>query len=112
MPLRVGAGLFVAVALVLQLSFPAAGQEQEFTLTLKGHQFQPAELTVPAGVRIKLTVKNEDPTPAEFESAQLRREKVVAAGAEGIVYVGPLAPGAYEFFDDFNPKTRGRLLAR
>ena len=38
----------------------------------------------------------------EFESVSLRVEKVVAAGSEGVVNVRPLAPGRYEFFDDFH----------
>jgi Cupredoxin-like domain len=38
---------------------------------------------------------------------------VVAGGQEIIVYVGSLAPGTYEFFGDFNPKTaRGHLVVK
>ena len=33
------------------------------------------------------------------------REKVVAGGSEITVYIGPLKPGRYEFFGDFNPDT-------
>jgi hypothetical protein len=70
-------------------------------------------LHVPANAKVKLVIKNADTTPEEFESAELRREKVVAGGQEIIVYVGPLAPGTYEFFGDFNPKTdRGHLVAK
>ena len=57
-------------------------------------------------------VINADPTPAEFESFELRREKVVAPGQEVTLYIGPLKPGSYEFFDDFNPSARGHVVAR
>jgi hypothetical protein len=43
-----------------------AGEEASFELTLKGNQFTPAVLTIPADKRVKLTIKNLDSTPAEF----------------------------------------------
>jgi len=46
----------------------------------------------------------------EFESKSLKAEKVVAANSEAIVRVGPLKPGKYEFFDDFNQSNRGTLI--
>lgn len=91
----------------------ATAQEPTFNLTIRDHKFEPLELEVPAGVKIKLVVKNADPTPEEFESVELRREKVIPGGQEGIVFVGPLKPGRYEFFGDFNPKSaRGHLVVK
>jgi len=81
-------------------------------IALRDHQFVPAEVPVPAGVKVELVVTNQQNVPAEFESTSLHREKVVAPGATVSVYVGPLAPGRYEFFDDFNAATRGFLTAR
>ena len=72
----------------------------------------PAEVPVPAGVKVKLLVKNEQQMTAEFESNSLHREKIVAAGGQIIVLVGPLDPGSYEFFDDFHNETRGHLIAK
>ena len=84
-----------------------------FTLILKNHQFIPSEIQVPANQKIELRITNTDSTPEEFESLDLHREKVVTGNQEITVYVGPLQPGAYEFFGDFNPKmARGRLIAR
>ena len=92
---------------------PALAQEKTFTLRIVDHRFVPAELEVPAGTKIKLIVKNEDATAEEFESTTLRREKVIAGKSEGIVYIGPLSPGRYEFFGEFNPKTaRGFIVAK
>ena len=100
-------------ALILAIAAPVAAQELSYTLTIKDHKFQPSELEIPAGQKIVLTVKNEDNTPEEFESTELRREKVVPGGEQVIVYIGPLKPGRYEFFGDFNPKTaRGHIIAK
>ena len=75
------------------------------TLTLKDHQFAPSELRVPAGERFRIEVENKDATPAEFESADLRVEKIVVPGGKIVVMVGPLKPGIYKFFDDYHPDT-------
>ena len=85
----------------------------EFTLVIKDHRFTPTELTVPAGQKIRLVVENQDPTPEEFESYQLNREKIVPGNGRIVVFVGPLKPGKYEFFGEFNMATaRGWLVAR
>jgi heme/copper-type cytochrome/quinol oxidase subunit 2 len=75
------------------------------TLTLKDHHFAPSELSVPAGVRFRIEVENQDATPAEFESSDLRVEKIVVPGGKIVVMVGPLKPGTYKFFDDYHPDT-------
>jgi hypothetical protein len=105
--------LVVSLALVLTTEANVAAQEASYTLVIKDHRFQPAEIEIPAGVKIALIVKNDDPTPEEFESTELRREKVVPGGEQITVYIGPLKPGRYEFFGDFNPKTaRGHIIAK
>ena len=80
-------------------SFAAAG---EFTLTIKDHGFEPKELKVPAGKKIKLLVVNNDSTPAEFESKPLGREKIIAAKSTGVIYLGPLKPGRYGFVEEYH----------
>src|SRR2546423_12933436 len=94
----------LALALVLATGTGAGAQEPAYTLIIKDHQFQPTEIEIPAGQKIALTVKNNDTTPEEFESTELRREKVVAGGAEITVHIGPLEPGKYGFFGDLHPK--------
>jgi hypothetical protein len=92
---------------------PALAADDSFTLSIEGHRFSPTEIEIPAGKKITLLVKNLDATPEEFESTDLRREKVVAGGDEITVYIGPLRPGRYEFFGDFNPDTaRGHIVAK
>jgi hypothetical protein len=57
-------------------------------------------------------VHNQDATPEEFESHELNREKVIAPGTKANIYVGPLNPGRYPFFGEFNEKTaRGVIIA-
>ena len=81
-------------------------------LTLKDHRFTPDQVTVQAGERFRIEVANQDPTPAEFESSQLRVEKIVVPGGKITVMAGPLKPGTYSFFDDYHPdEAKGVLVA-
>ena len=90
-----------------------ARADDGYNLTINGKTFQPNELTVPAGQKITLTVKNLNTTPSEFESADLNREKVVTGGNTITVFIGPLRPGSYEFFDDFSADTpHGHIIAQ
>jgi hypothetical protein len=96
----------------LAFALPVAA-EDGFTLSIKGKSFEPNQLTVPAGQKITLTVKNLNPTPSEFESSDLNREKVVTGGSDITVFIGPLRPGSYEFFDDFSADTpHGHIVAK
>ncbi|GLR25453.1 MULTISPECIES: cupredoxin domain-containing protein [Limnobacter] len=102
----------ILLASLLCVSTWASAASNEFTLTIKDHLFTPSELKVPAGQKIKLTVDNQDPTPEEFESHSLKREKVIAGRSKAIIHVGPLKPGRYEFFGEFNEATaKGVLIA-
>jgi hypothetical protein len=83
-----------------------------FEIEIRDHLFFPSELTVPAGKKIKLVVYNRDPTPEEFESYELNREKVIMGSSKAIIFIGPLKPGEYPFFGEFNPKTaQGKVIA-
>jgi hypothetical protein len=102
-----------AASLFLLLSvLPAWAKAPQLAIVLRDHQFAPADVTAPAGIRIELRVHNAQKTPAEFESSSLHREQVVTPGATIHVFVGPLSPGRYEFFDDFHPATRGHLVVK
>ena len=91
----------------------AADTEPTFTIVIKEHRFDPAVVEVPAGKKFRLLVKNQDPTPEEFESKELRREKVIKGNSEAVINLGPLKAGTYPFVGEFNEKTaQGRLVAR
>jgi heme/copper-type cytochrome/quinol oxidase subunit 2 len=106
----------VAAYAALLFAVPASGVRADtpsFSLTLKDHHFTPAELTIPANTRVRLAVKNLDPTPAEFESDDFTAEKVVPAGHEVSVMIGPLKPGTYEFHDEYNEDaSKSRLIVK
>ena len=105
--------LLPAAALALAAPFAAAEGPAEFTLTIKDHKFEPAELTVPAGQKVKLKVVNADPTPEEFESHELNREKIVTGKGTITVFIGPLKPGKYPFFGEFHQATaQGVVIAK
>jgi plastocyanin len=83
----------------------ALAADPEFNLTIKDHRFEPAQLRVPAGKKIKLLIENKDDTAEEFESHALNREKVVPARAQVTVFIGPLGPGQYPFAGEFHENT-------
>ena len=97
---------------VFAVAAPALADDPSYSVVLKNNQFVPSEVQIPAGVKVKLVVRNENPTPSEFESTQFHREKIVSPNQEITVFVGPLDPGSYEFFDDFHPETRGHLAVK
>ena len=103
-------GLMAVLAAVLLL--PSIARADDYVLTLKDHQFSPKELAIPANQKIKLTVKNLDPAPAEFESSDLNREKVVAENGEIMLFIGPLDAGRYVYFDDFHRETTGTIIVK
>jgi hypothetical protein len=90
----------------------SAEESTAVAISVKGHQFDPAEPHAPANKPLAIRVKNLDSGPMEFESKALRVEKVITAGGEGVVNVRALAPGRYEFFDDFHQQTRGFLVVQ
>lgn len=104
--------MLAACAAIPAAATGASAQQAAVAITVKGHQFQPAEVHAPANKQLAIHVKNLDAAAMEFESVSLRVEKVVAAGSEGVVNVRPLAPGRYEFFDDFHQETRGVLVVQ
>ncbi len=83
------------------------------TIVIKDHQFDPPQLTVPAGQKIQITVDNQDPAKEEFESFDLDREQVVEGNKKIIVFIGPLKPGTYKYWGDFHQDTtKGTIVAR
>ena len=103
-----------ACALVLAAFLAPAGATlaQEFNLVIRDHKFEPEEIRVPAGKRVSVYVTNEDATPEEFDSPALKVEKVIPAKSKGLVRIGPLSPGRYEFIGEFHADTaKGVVIA-
>lgn len=103
-----GLALFLGLASALPAQ---AGEVPTYTLEIRARGFHPSSLLVPAGTRIRLRIHNLRTRPAEFESYALNREKILPPGATLTVWIGPLEPGKYPIFDDFNPAARGLIIA-
>lgn len=91
------ASLVIAVA-------PARAEDlPTFKVEMKDGVITPLRIEVPADKPFKIELHNTGTTPAEFESIELRKEKVVAPGAVSFVVIKRVSPGEYKFFDDFHP---------
>jgi hypothetical protein len=86
----------------------------KYEITIKDHKFIPSIIETTTDSVIKLKLTNLDQTIEEFESFDLKREKIIVGnGGTAIITVGPLAPGDYVFFGEFNPKTaQGKLIVK
>lgn len=103
-PMLVASALYAGVAVA---DLPT------YTLVAKDGLLTPATLEVQAGVRFKIAIHNEGRDAIEFESRQLRKEKVLAPGARSFVVIAPLKPGSYDFFDEFHIDTaKGQIVAK
>jgi len=69
-----------AVFVVAAFGSVQAADPAPVSITIKDRQFVPAEVTVPAGAKVELQIRNEQTTAAEFESKSMRREKVIPPG--------------------------------
>ncbi len=98
--------------LCISLLFPffANAADTDYSLTVKDQRFQPNELIVMPGKKVKLIIYNQDAMPIEFESTDLSREVVVPGHGEVAIYVGPLDSGSYQFFNDFNHDMKGSIV--
>ena len=112
--MRIAPIAFAAATLLAVFAVPQArAEDPSFTLVIKDHKFEPAQIEVPAGQKIQLLVKNMDATAEEFDSSDLKREKVIAPGKEAIIYVGPLKAGTYRFVGEYHEATaKGVLIAK
>ena len=98
--------------LSLLSSGAALAADPEYTIQLHQHRFTPSEIKVPAGAKVKLIIDNQDSTAEEFDSFSLNREKIVFPNSKGIVFIGPLKPGRYEFIGEFNrDSAKGAVIA-
>ncbi|MDQ6618271.1 MAG: cupredoxin domain-containing protein [Pseudomonadota bacterium] len=87
---------------VLASGIDAFAAEAEFSLVIRDHRFVPAELRVPANTKVRLMIDNQDSTAEEFDSKDLKREKIIPGRSKGTVLIGPLKPGRYAFVGEFH----------
>jgi uncharacterized cupredoxin-like copper-binding protein len=108
----VSAMLVLAVATLLAV--PALAEDVPlFKLVARDGVFEPTVIEVPAGKRVRLEVRNEGKTPMEFESRDLKQEKVIPPGGSATLTINAMKAGEYRFFDEFHEKTgQGKFVAK
>ncbi|WP_374591943.1 cupredoxin domain-containing protein [Aquabacterium sp.] len=107
--------LIALAALPAWLATPSRADETmpTFQIVMKNGRIEPTEIVIPANTRVKLLLRNEGPGAEEFESTDLKKEKVLAPGASSFLILAPLKPGTYRYFGDFHPQTsQGRIVVR
>lgn len=102
--------LMSAVLLACGPAAPRAEEEQVFQIEFKDGVVVPQRLEVPANRQFRLHLINAGETPAEFESNELRKEKVLAPMSSSMLVFRTLDPGEYAFFDDFHPDAPKAVL--
>ncbi|HKX55171.1 MAG TPA: cupredoxin domain-containing protein [Xanthomonadales bacterium] len=103
---------FICLMLALFVS-KAQAATPVIEIEIRDHLFYPDVVVIPADTKVKLLIRNLDPTPEEFESYELNREKVIAGQSETVVFIGPLPAGEYPFFGEFFPKTaQGKVVVQ
>jgi plastocyanin len=104
--------LVALLALAAAASSAAAPRDVAVAVTLKDHRFTPAAISVPAGVKVRIDLTNQDLATEEFDSHDLKVEQLVTPHGHASFTVGPLKPGAYSFMGEFHPTTaQGRVIA-
>jgi len=90
----------------------AAADPVEIPLVIEKNRFQPDAITVKAGAPFVLVITNKDKGPEEFESKDLRIEKVIPAGKTLRLRMPALKPGSYGFVGEYHETTaKGRIVA-
>ena len=104
--------LAVLVTISLVLTASAAAADLEIPVAIEKNRFEPSEIRVKAGTPFVLVVTNKDATPEEFESKELRIEKVIPGGKTMKIRVRALKAGSYPFFGEYHEATaKGRIIA-
>jgi hypothetical protein len=88
----------------------SADEDPVFRIEFADGAINPQRLEVPANKRFKIELHNKGKTPVEFESLELKKEKVVAPDTTTFIVIRRLDPGEYKFFDDFHLDTPPAVL--
>ena len=106
------AAVVIVVLMIGATGATSRAADLEIPLTIENNTFAPAEVRVKASTPFVLVVTNKDKTPEEFESKELRLEKVVPPGQTVKIRVRALKPGTYKFFGEYHEATaQGRIVA-
>ena len=100
----------VLAGLLVTASAALAEDPVSQQLIIANQRFSPQTLPLASATKVKLVIHNQDALPAEFESYDLSREIVVPGHSQVTVYLGPLQPGCYRFFNDFYQAAEGWVV--
>jgi plastocyanin len=108
---------FLLIFILFLSSFNCFAQDKiikdEFVIKIKNHRFEPDLINVPADTKFKIIIENLDNTIEEFESDDLKKEKLVGAGKKVSLQISPLKAGEYKFYGDFHQKTaQGKIISK
>ena len=92
------------------LGFSAFASDLQINLKIKNHQFEPNFVSAPANTPFVLVIENSDQTIEEFESDDLKKEKLIGAGKAVKIPVSAQKAGKYKFYGDFHQKTAQGIL--
>ncbi|HVO02941.1 MAG TPA: cupredoxin domain-containing protein [Candidatus Cybelea sp.] len=110
--LRLSLAALLLAPMGLSAGVARAEDSTVIQVTLSNHRFDPAEIHVPAGKKVDLVVTNKDAEPEEFDSSDLKVEKVIAGGQQATIHLRPLAAGKYAFEGEYHDDTaKGVVIA-
>lgn len=94
-------------------AFAQNAEKNEYLIQIKEHRFEPSTINVSANTNFTLIIENLDKTLEEFESDDLKKEKLVASGKKVTIAVNGLKKGEYKFYGDFHQKTaQGKIIVK
>ena len=108
---------FSLILILFFYSFNCFAQDiiskDEYIIKIKNHRFEPDVINVPANTKFKITIENLDNTIEEFESDDLKKEKLVGANKKITLKIQALKAGEYKFYGDFHQKTaQGKIIVK
>jgi hypothetical protein len=105
--------MYRALVFFLLLPQAALAADADYTLIIEDHRFQPSELAIPQGKKVRILIENHDATPEEFDSYALNREKIITAHGKATLFIGPLDAGSYPFIGEYHADTaKGLIIAK
>lgn len=104
----------LSLLLGLAIAAPALADELPlFKLSARDGVIAPTVIEAPAGKRFVIEVANDGKAAMEFESHDLKVEKVIPPGHKATFTIRALKPGEYRFYDDFHEETsQGKVVVK
>jgi hypothetical protein len=103
----------ITTTLFFSIFSSALAAKEEYLIQIKDHKFIPEILEIPAKKEFILIVENLDRTLEEFESDDLKKEKLVRSGKKIKLNIQALETGEYRFYGDFHQKTaQGKIIVK